>query len=331
MYRLKRPEMRIPPDVYITSNRLKALIKEFIDPRFDIIFAFRSAMAPYASSIKEFGRKGKLFLDTDDIESQTMIRFADLCRKRGLFTNATQYESLANKYINFEEKYYPLFDKLFVCSKIDKENLLGNSLPNDKVSVLPNVVELPKSKGEKTRLVRNYFIFSFLGSLGYFPNYEALEYFFEKVMPIIRSKATISIKINIAGKGLPIYLKKRLKNTPESNLMGWVDDLDEFYRNSDAIIIPIRAGGGTRIKVLEAFAFKKPVISTSMGIEGIEAVPDTHFLLGDTTEDFANQCLKIIIDKGLKGRLSENAFELINKSYTIDKLKERLDPENLSH
>ena len=73
----------------------------------------------------------------------------------------------------------------------------------------------------------------------------------------------------------------------------------------------------TRIKVLEAFAYKKPVVSTSMGIEGIEAVPDTLFLLGDNLEDFADQCLKVLGDEDL--RFKFYSFQQIN-SYNISPL-----------
>jgi glycosyltransferase involved in cell wall biosynthesis len=124
----------------------------------------------------------------------------------------------------------------------------------------------------------------------------------------------------IAGQGLPAALKKELANIQEIQLMGWVDDPGAFYGKVDAALVPIRAGGGTRIKMLEAFACKRPVVATSIGAEGLEAAPETHFLLGDSAEDFADQCVRIMDDKGLGSRLVEKAFTLVKRKYGLNNI-----------
>jgi len=103
-----------------------------------------------------------------------------------------------------------------------------------------------------------------------------------------------------------------------------VVDTGPIYEYSDAVVIPIRAGGGTRIKALEAFAYRKPVISTSVGVEGIAANHEQHILIGDTAEDFARQCVRVMRDSSIGKNLVENSFSLVQSSYNFEVIKERL-------
>ena len=106
---------------------------------------------------------------------------------------------------------------------------------------------------------------------------------------------------------------------------GAVADLHPWYAQADAIVAPIRAGGGTRIKILEAFSYQRPVAATSIAMEGIEARAEEHFVLGDTPAAFAQQCVRLILDGELRDRLARNALALLQPSYTIQSLTKALD------
>jgi glycosyltransferase involved in cell wall biosynthesis len=95
-----------------------------------------------------------------------------------------------------------------------------------------------------------------------------------------------------------------------------VAHLPALYRQADAVVVPVRAGGGTRIKILEAFAEGVPVISTSIGAEGIDARPDVHILMADTPEAFAVQCRRLRRDAALVEALVRNAFALVSARYS---------------
>jgi imidazole glycerol phosphate synthase subunit HisF len=123
-----------------------------------------------------------------------------------------------------------------------------------------------------------------------------------------------------APKRFAYYLSK----FPEVDLIGPVVDTGAIYEYADAVVIPIRAGGGTRIKALEAFAYRKPVISTSIGVEGIPVNHEQHILIGDTAEDFAGQCVRIMFDSSIAKNLVENSFYLVQSSYTLEVIRERL-------
>jgi len=107
-----------------------------------------------------------------------------------------------------------------------------------------------------------------------------------------------------------------LQRTPCVYLVGEIPDVTWFYRYADVVVVPVRVGGGTRIKVLEAFAHRRPVVSTSMGIEGIDAYEEMEVLLADEPDAFARQCLRLMTDPALCDRLVHNAFDLLTRAFS---------------
>src|SRR5206468_6318328 len=98
-----------------------------------------------------------------------------------------------------------------------------------------------------------------------------------------------------------------LATIAEVEVLGAVSSIADCYASAHATIVPIRAGGGTRIKILEAFAYRRPVVTTTVGSEGIEARPEQNILIGDTPADFARQCARLIVSPDLCGRLAGRA------------------------
>ncbi len=107
----------------------------------------------------------------------------------------------------------------------------------------------------------------------------------------------------------------------EVHLAGTVADLRSWYEECDAVVVPIRAGGGTRVKVLEAFSYNRPVVTTALGLEGVEAAADQHVLVADSPEDFAAACLRLMSDSALAQALVANASALVSKNYTMESLR----------
>ena len=107
-------------------------------------------------------------------------------------------------------------------------------------------------------------------------------------------------------------------------LVGAVPDVAPWYAEADAVVVPIRAGGGTRIKALEAFSYRRPVVGTSIGLEGIEVRPEEHVLIGDTPAELAAQCARLMADPKPAEALVERAFELFLRSYSTAALAKRM-------
>jgi glycosyltransferase involved in cell wall biosynthesis len=101
-------------------------------------------------------------------------------------------------------------------------------------------------------------------------------------------------------------------------LVGAVDDLAPWYRDAHAVIVPIRAGGGTRIKVLEAFRAGRAVVSTSIGMAGIEARHGEHVLIGDSAAQLAQHCARLAADPTIADGLAQQAFQLFLDVYSTE-------------
>jgi glycosyltransferase involved in cell wall biosynthesis len=110
---------------------------------------------------------------------------------------------------------------------------------------------------------------------------------------------------------------RRLAAEPGVCVAGPVPDMAPWYGEADAVVVPIRAGGGTRIKVLEAFSYRRPVVSTTLGVEGIDVRHDEHLLIGDTPETFAEECCRLMADPALAHRLVEGAYSLLIERYVL--------------
>ena len=120
---------------------------------------------------------------------------------------------------------------------------------------------------------------------------------------------------------------ERFALEPGIHLVGPVDDVRSAYECAHAVVVPLRAGGGTRIKIIEAFGYRRPVITTSIGVEGIEAVADRDVKIADDAPSFAGAMLQLIDDASLRDRLADNAHALMQDRYTdrqLDAIVQRL-------
>lgn len=285
--------------------------------RFDVVHVFRLSMMPYARpflNVSSGTPKGHL--DLDDIESETHRRIAALCRLNKDGLRAAYYEMEARRYEALEEEVLREFDRVYVCSEGDKARLHGDY--GSELCVLPNAVRLP----DATRRDANEGVFTllFVGTLGYYPNEDAVQYFGSEILPHIRRLTRSDFVVNVVGRGASPRLGQ-LAVDYGMQMIGEVPDIAPWYQNSNAVVVPVRAGGGTRIKVLEAFSHRRAIISTSIGMEGVDAVDDVHILIADTPEAFAERCVRLMADRVLRDRLAENAFTLFRHCYSAEAIK----------
>ncbi len=153
----------------------------------------------------------------------------------------------------------------------------------------------------------------FLGLLSYQPNEEAVEWFTRKVLPLIRTNFPEAV-LTIAGAE-PSARVLSLDNGDSVRVTGPVSDVLPSYRDSSLMVVPLLQGGGSRLKVLEAFAAGVPVVSTSKGAEGLLAEDGTHLLIADAAADFAAAVSRLLEDEELYMRLRRNARKLVESRY----------------
>ncbi|MGA1874912.1 MAG: glycosyltransferase [bacterium] len=308
-YRFSGKGILLPKEyLFLTGKRMKSAARIFQDMDFEVIHVFRLFMVPYAQPFRDKDFLGMYQLDLDDIESLKRQRLSELYKVNGQRAMAEKMAREAQQYEEIERSILPCFDRVFVCSSLDRDRI-RQSYHWKKVTVLPNVMNIPA--GESEERISLPFTFLFVGALGYYPNSEGIIYFCEKVLPLLRRKSPMEFRIHIAGAWLPRKDVKKLAHLKEVRLLGFIDDIGPYYRDAHCVLIPIRAGGGTRIKALEAFAYKKPVVSTSLGVEGIDVQPGKQVLISDTAEKFAEDCIRIMTDPSLRSRLGENALHFV--------------------
>jgi glycosyltransferase involved in cell wall biosynthesis len=285
---------------------------------FDAVHVFRLASLGAAKPYLKKDRSRARYLDLDDVESKTCRRIAALYRDDGQATRAREYEEAARNAEMLELVAFRTFDRIYVCSEADQEGLRTRCMA--RVYVLPNVV---RPRAVSADAADGNWRFLFVGSLGYYPNEDAVAYFCTCILPRIRESAGCPVELAIAGSGA----SDRLRDIVSGNgirMLGSLPDLAPAYQAAGAAIAPIRAGGGTRIKILEAFAYGRPVVTTTIGAEGIDALPGEHLLIGDTPQAFADCCVSVMRDRPLRERLVANARELVRR-YTIETLRDTIE------
>lgn len=197
------------------------------------------------------------------------------------------------------------------CTVVSEQEakLLSSVVPAyDRVRVIPNGVD---AEGHSTiDLPRDPGSIVFGGAVSYEPNYDAMRWFIQEIYPLIKSR-TQKAHLLITGRGLDRYLP------PANDVLrtGLVPDVRPFIASAAVSIAPLRKGGGTRLKVLEAMALRTPVVATAKAVEGLEVQDGEHLLIADDPVEFAEAVVRILTDRLLAKRLAENAFELVRTSY----------------
>jgi glycosyltransferase involved in cell wall biosynthesis len=307
---------------FATSDAIREVTRAFPAVTFSAIHVFRLYLAPFVEPYLSAGPGTRPIcgLDLDDHESRRARRLAALYEAAGDEIAAAIERSEADKYAVMERQTLPRFDHVYVCSEADRLEIArqcgcGNLL------VLPNGVRIPVRRLGKRG--REPFTFLFVGNLGYYPNDDAATFFCSEVLPRLRALAKGAFRVMLVGSS-PSRRVMALAAHPEVTVAGAVRDVADGYRQADAVVVPIRAGGGTRIKLLEAFSYGRPVVSTTIGAEGIEVRHGVELLLGDTPGDFAARCAELMKRPALRRRLTERAFEFVTARHGPPTLLERL-------
>jgi glycosyltransferase involved in cell wall biosynthesis len=255
-------------------------------------------------------------LDLDEVESVSRRGIAALLRHNGDVAGALREERAVEQARARENEVLNRFDRIFVASEVDREALHGRG--RAEIVVLPNSLPLPAitpppppSGGPFTLL--------FVGTLGYPPNADAARFAAEEILPRLQTESERPVALRIVGVGAGAAVR-HLATLPGVEVIGEAPEVSPWYRDAHVAIAPLRAGGGTRIKVLEAFAHMRPVVTKTLGIEGIAAESERHVLVADDAETLAIACLRLMDDPALAERLASDAFALFSRAYSSESL-----------
>lgn len=190
------------------------------------------------------------------------------------------------------------------------------------VSLIPNGVDTsyfsraPLAEGDVRHLI-------FVGAMRYQPNADAAMFFVDQVLPCLQ-QAMPDIRLTIVGADPPPDVVA-LAAQPGVVVTGTVPDVRPWLRQAGIVVVPLRSGGGTRLKILEAFAAGRPVVATTIGAAGIDARHEVHLLLADTPADFRDAISRLVQDPELRNRLVDRAAGLVRERYEWSKINDQLE------
>jgi len=200
-------------------------------------------------------------------------------------------------------------DAILVTSARDK-SLIDADFPLIPKFVVPNGVDTSYFRPQAGPTEPHSLVFT--GAMNYFPNADGMMYFLREVFPLIQ-KEIPDTRVYIVGGGPPKQLMAIATENVE--VTGYVEDVRPHVRKAAICIVPLRMGGGTRLKVLEAMAMEKPVVTTSVGCEGIQVVDRETALIADDPELFAASVVELMRNQDLYRKLVKNGRELVRALY----------------
>lgn len=155
----------------------------------------------------------------------------------------------------------------------------------------------------------------FVGSMDWMPNIDGVLWFVNDVLPLIR-KTRSTCSLTIAGRKPTKEIADLAQRDSRIRITGTVDDVRPWLWGAKAAIVPLRIGGGTRLKIYEAMAARTAVVSTTIGAEGLDVSPGENILIADTPQAFADSCLRLIGDASERSRISETAWEHVAERHS---------------
>ncbi|MDD3732751.1 MAG: glycosyltransferase family 4 protein [candidate division Zixibacteria bacterium] len=209
----------------------------------------------------------------------------------------------AAKLKRFERKMAPLIDYHTTCSQPDRELLLEN-YPRTRVDVVPNGVDTEYFQTTDDPVVPGQLIY--VGGMTWFPNYDAMKYFIEDIWPLIIKELPHATLVHI-GRQTSREFEKISQINPAVRFLGFADDIRPEITRSSVYIVPLRIGGGTRLKILDAFSMSSAVVSTSIGCEGIEVTDGKDILIADDPATFARKIITLCTDDELRENMKKQA------------------------
>ncbi|NOX36451.1 MAG: glycosyltransferase [Calditrichaeota bacterium] len=215
-----------------------------------------------------------------------------------------------------EKRESARFDAVIAVSDLDKQRFEEwYGLKN--VHVIPTGVDTDFYAPNPDVQVKKQIVF--VGAMDWLPNHDAMLFFLEEVFPLILREEP-DVKFVIVGRNPAPKLKKLVQNYPHVELTGWVEDTRPYVNESAVFVVPIRIGGGTRMKIFEAMSMEKAIVSTRVGAEGLPLEDRRHIYLADAPEDFARDVITLLRDADERTRIGKQARQYVYENFRWEKV-----------
>ncbi|MBI4468950.1 MAG: glycosyltransferase [Acidobacteria bacterium] len=285
-------------------------VRTWLGPHvYDLIVAEHTWIAPYIELFQELKSMPLAVLDAHNVESDLWHQYY-LCPRRWWYRPAAFRYFRAMREI--ESRFAPAFDLILTTSGIDRQRFESFARPG-QLAVVPNgtAVRSPTERRERAGPPT----VGFLGSLHYPPNEASVIYLLEEIWPAI-SEAFPTARLLIAGESSSATVRRIAATRSHVQLVGYVAEVESFLDQLDVMVVPLRHGSGTRIKILDAWARALPVVSTTKGAEGIDHRDGEDILIADAAREFSSVVVKLLSDSALRAGIGHKAAERVQARYS---------------
>jgi glycosyltransferase involved in cell wall biosynthesis len=304
-----------PFEVYMVQNNINSLapsIREILNvPGRILVFDFNFFLPALSDKFNLDGHR--IICNSHNVEFDVLKQTQE--SKNDLMNRAWN-KMQAHAMEKAEKKSLMLSDKVFCCSIKDKE-LYHSMVTNVDLSVVPNGVDT--TYFSPSREPTNNRSLLFTGTMSYGPNILAVKWFINEVFPELLKKYTDLLFI-VAGK----EADKLLLNHKNIRIVSSPKDIRPCFREACVYIVPLQQGGGTRLKIMEAAAMAKPVISTTLGAEGLEGLNSNNIILADTPSAFVNGICALLEDQTLRNSMSKNLNCWVKQNYSWNNISQNI-------
>jgi glycosyltransferase involved in cell wall biosynthesis len=295
---------------WLLSEEFSARLKELVDTEnYDFVHFDTISLAPYQSIFKKIPTS----LDHHNIESHMLFRRAN---KEKSLIKKLYFIQESKRLEKYEKIYCPQFSFNFTCSDVDTRRLLDIS-PNSFVNTVPNGVDThyftPEPPLQKTDSLL------FIGRLNWYPNIEAVEFIAHKIWPIIKQESP-GTQVNIIGPNPPDSITHVAKDDEDFYSHGFVNDIIPYFKQAKCYICPIKDGGGTKLKILDALSMGMAIVADPIACEGIDVTDRKDVVFAETPAQYLAAITEILSDQKFRKMLQTNARELAVTKYSFDNI-----------
>ena len=310
----------------VQKDAFALLERMLAEKTYDLVQVEGLEMVPYGFQILQMaGDRPLVVFDNHNAEFLLQKRAAlmdgrSIARWPAAFYSWLQWQKL----YRYERAFCQAVDGIVAVSEPDRR-MLSSLAPRRPVVNVPNGIEISRYVPQPL-LPKSPPSLVFTGKMDYRPNVDAMLWFGLKVLPRVRSQ--LDVKLQIVGMD-PHRRLDRLRAEPDIELTGEVEDVVPYIHGASVYVTPMRVGGGTRFKVLEALACARPVVSTSLGVEGIPVRDGEHILIADDAASFADAVVSLLRDQAGGGdrsrALGEAARSFVETQFSWKTILPQMD------
>ena len=297
----------------VLSPPLIARVKELVARQdFDLVMCDQVVMAANLPP----GLSVPVLVDSVHVAHQLIGRYLDHIR------NPLKRLYLWMEYLKmrpWEARVCSESSAVLACSDLERQ-VFHSLSPRARVFTVPNVVDLteytPSTEGDDATLL-------FSGTMEWYPNQNAVEFLASGILPELR-RLHHGVRLRVAGRGGAKSFRRRFRGQPEIEFTGFVSDMRDEIAGAAVCVVPLRIGSGTRLKILEAAAMARPVVSTRLGVEGLDFKDGEEILLADDPRDFARAVADLLTHRDRRRAMGQAARRRVEAQYSMPALRRSL-------